>query len=309
MKPVTQHPLQAIALLLAAVFMFSSMDVAMKILVESYSSFQVVFFRCAMSAPIFVVWMLVTGREQFRTAYPVGHTIRAIFGLVMLYCVGECFRELQLADAYALFFASPLLMTLLSGPVLGEPAGMARIVAATLGFAGVLIVLNPSSGSLATYGAVMGILAVIFYSFSALLLRRLGNRDGTVTIAFWFTAMVGLGAGLFAIPSWKPVDPGDWLLLTALGVTGTLGQVLLTAAFRRASVAVVAPFDYVHMVWALIYGYWLWGYLPGVHTGVGTAVLVMSGLFIIFREKDAMKRQKKLIEQAHGAESEGSTRK
>jgi len=285
--------------MLAAVFMFSSMDVAMKILVESYSSFQVVFFRCAMSAPIFVVWILATGRQQFRTSYPMGHIIRAILGLAMLYCVGECFRELQLADAYALFFASPLLVTLLSGPVLGEPAGFGRILAATIGFSGVLIVLSPSSEALVTYGAVMGVLSVIFYSFTALLLRRLGNRDGTVTIAFWFTALIGIAAGIFAIPSWKPVDSDDWLLLVILGITGTSGQVLLTAAFRRASVGVVAPFDYIHMIWALIYGYWLWGYLPGVETWIGSAVLVMSGLYIIFDEKRAMARREKVVDSAH----------
>ena len=296
MKPVAQHPIQAIGLMLAAVFMFSSMDVAMKILVESYSSFQVVFFRCAMSAPIFVVWILATGRQQFHTAYPLGHLVRAVLGLAMLWSVAECFRELQLADAYALFFASPLLVTLLSGPVLGEPAGTARIVAAVVGFSGVLIVLNPSSDALITYGAVMGMLSVVFYSFTALLLRRLGNRDGTVTIAFWFTTLIGIGAGLFAIPSWKPVDPDDWFLLLVLGITGTGGQVLLTAAFRRASVGVVAPFDYLHMIWALMYGYWLWGYLPGMETWIGSSVLVMSGLYIIYREKRAMGLRAKLIE-------------
>ena len=294
MNRVAQHPIQAIALMLAAVFMFSSMDVAMKMLLESYETFQVVFFRCAMSAPIFVVWMLFTGRQQFRTAYPKGHAVRAVLGLAMLYTVGECFRELQLADAYALFFASPLLVTLLSGPVLGEPAGVARIVAALVGFSGVLIVLNPSGDAWISYGALMGVLSVIFYSFTALLLRRLGNRDGTVTIAFWFTSLIGLAAGLFAIPSWLPVNPDDWLLLVVLGVTGTSGQVLLTMAFRRASVAVVAPFDYTHMIWALIYGYFFWGYLPGTEMWIGSTVLVLSGLFIIYREKRAMQLQESL---------------
>ena len=289
MVPVRQHPLQAIGLMVASVLLFATMDVAFKLLVESYGSFQVVFFRCAVAMPPYLVWMLATDRAQLKTAYPLGHLLRALIGLGMLFAVGECFREMQLADAYALFFASPLLITLLSGPVLGEPAGATRILASVLGFSGVLIVLSPSGEGWISYGAAMGVVAVILYAISSLLLRRLGHRDGTVTIAFWFVTLVGLGAGLMAVPAWKPVDYHHWPLLMALGVTGAGGQILITAAFRRAPAAVVAPFDYTHMIWAVLYGYLFWGYLPGIRTWVGTAILVMSGLFIIYREQRAMR--------------------
>ena len=277
-------------MMLVSVFLFSTMDVVLKILVEHYGSFQVVFFRCAMALPLFVAWILATGRSQFRTAYPLGHLVRGALGLGMLFAVGECFREMQLADAYALFFASPLLVTLLSGPVLGEAAGRFRILASIVGFSGVLIVLSPSGEGWIGYGAVMGVIAVIFYAFSSLLLRRLGHKDGAVTISFWFVILVGTGSGLLAIPSWRPLDPGHWPLLLVLGVTGASGQVLLTAAFRRASAAIVAPFDYCHMIWALIYGYIFWGYLPGLQTWIGSIILIISGLVILVREKRIMER-------------------
>jgi drug/metabolite transporter (DMT)-like permease len=83
-----------------------------------------------------------------------------------------------------------------------------------------------------------------------------------------------------------------WLLL--IGVTGAVGQVLLTAAFRRASVAVVAPFDYVHMVWAVIYGWWLWSYLPDSRTWIGSAVVIASGLYVLYREHRAHRRSVQL---------------
>lgn len=278
-------------MMLGSVFLFSTMDVVLKMLVENYGSFQVVFFRCAMAMPFFLVWIIATNRSQFKTAYPLGHLVRGVVGLGMLFAVGECFREMQLADAYALFFAAPLLVTLLSGPVLGEAAGVFRIMASLLGFSGVLIVLNPSGHGWIGYGAIMGIVAVILYAFSLLLLRRLGHKDGAVTIAFWFVALVGTGAGLLAIPSWQPLRSSDWPLLLVLGITGASGQVLLTAAFRLASAAVVAPFDYCHMIWALIYGYVFWGYLPGLQTWIGSAILIASGLFILYREKRNMQRQ------------------
>ena len=281
---VEQHPVQAIALMLVSVFFMSTMDVVIKMLVEHYPTFQVVFLRCLMSMPLFGVWILITGRSQIKTAYPWGHLLRGLLGVVMLFGVGECFREMQLADAYTLFFAAPLLVTLLSGPVLGEPAGPFRIFAAVLGFGGVLIVLKPTGGEWISYGALMGLVGMAAYSFTILLLRRLGSRDGTVTIAFWFVTIVGAIAGILAIPQWKPVTMDHWKPLLVLGVSGTVGQVLLTAAFRRASVAIVAPLDYTHMIWAVVYGLAFWGYLPGWRVWIGSGIIILSGLFILYRE-------------------------
>jgi drug/metabolite transporter (DMT)-like permease len=179
--------------------------------------------------------------------------------------------------------------------MLGEPAGMIRIVAALSGFVGVLIVLQPGGDSWISYGGIMGLLAVVFYTLSVILLRKLGAKDRTLTIAFWFVFVVGVGAGVSALPNWQPVEiDRDWHWLVLLGITGTLGQVILTAAFRRASVAIVAPFDYVHMVWAVLYGYWFWSYLPTPQTWIGSAVVIASGLFVLYREHHAH-RQAQII--------------
>ncbi|MDT8322117.1 MAG: DMT family transporter [Xanthomonadales bacterium] len=283
MAAVAQRPLQAIGLMVASVFFMSTMDVLFKLLVEHYSSFQVVFFRCVTSLPYFVVWILLTGHAQFRTAYPRGHLLRGMLGLLMMFAVGECFRELQLADAYTLFFVAPLLVTLLSGPVLGERAGRFRIMASLLGFSGVLVVLKPG-GEINTYGALMAMVGVLSYAVTALLLRKLGARDGTVTIAFWFLAISGIGSAVIAIPNWQPVTTGHWPLILLFGLLGAIGQVLLTAAFRRASAAIIAPFDYLHMFWAVIYGLAFWGYLPGPRVWVGSSIIILSGLFILYRE-------------------------
>lgn len=283
-KAPEQHPVQAILLMLGAVFFLSSMDVAFKLLVEHYSSFQVVFFRSALSLPVFAAWIVATDLSRFRTAYFGGHMLRGVLGLLMLFAVGECFRELQLADAYTLFFAAPLVITLLSGPVLGEPAGPVRIAAAVIGFVGVLVVLKPGGGDLLSYGAAMGLLGMLAYAFTALLLRRLGGRDSTATIVFWFLVIVCAGSAVLAIPQWQPVAREHWPHILLLGLTGVFGQALVTAAFRRAPAAVVAPFDYTHMIWAVVYGLAFWGYLPGWRVWVGASIIVLSGLYILLRE-------------------------
>ena len=148
-----------------------------------------------------------------------------------------------------------------------------------------LIVLQPSGSGWVSYGGLMALMAMVLYALSVILLRRLGSKDRTLTIAFWFVFLVGIGSGLLAIPDWKPIRfEHNWHWLLTLGVCGTLGQILLTAAFRRASVAVVAPFDYVHMIWAVMYGWWFWSYLPDSRTWVGSAVVIASGLFVLCRE-------------------------
>ena len=119
----------------------------------------------------------------------------------------------------------------------------------------------------------------------------MGHHDSTVAIAFWFIALVGVGAGLFSLQNWRPIQWQHWPWLILLGVTGTFGQLLVTGAFKRATVAVIAPLDYTHMIWAVIYGYLFWGHLPGASTWTGTAVIVSSGLYIIFREHRVKQRR------------------
>ena len=294
--------MKAIGLMSLAVFMLSAMDLALKQLVEHYSSMQVIFLRGFLSAPLLAAYMLGWDRKSFRVKYPKDHLLRAAIGLLMLFGVGESFRELQLADAYAIFFAAPLLITMLSGPILGERAGPFRLAAAAVGFIGVLIVLQPGADSqLISYGSVMALVSVVAYAFMALLLRRMGHHDSTVAIAFWFIALVGIGGGLLSIVTWKPIQWEHWPWFLLLSITGTLGQLMLTGAFQRASVAVIAPIDYTHMIWAVVYGYIFWGHLPGINTWIGTAVIVASGLYIIFREHRINKRRQ--IAVAVGAPS------
>ena len=95
--------------------------------------------------------------------------------------------------------------------------------------------------------------------------------------------------------SWKPLQFDDWPWLALLAVTGTLGQVLLTGAYKRASVAVIAPLDYTHMIWAVIFGYIFWGHLPGISTWIGTVIIIGSGLYIIFREHRLNRRKQTAI--------------
>jgi len=288
---VEQDSVHAILLMLGAVFLFSTMDLSLKQLVEYYPSMQVVFLRCALSAPLIALWILFTNRRLFRPRRLKQHIYRAAIGLLMLYSVSECLHEMQLPDAYAIFFGAPLLITVLSGLVMKEPAGPLRMTASVLGFAGVLIVLKPGVSAMISYGSVMGLISVVTYSVVVLLLRSLGRDEHSLTIALWFTGLIGVCAAFLSIPAWLPLKFEHWPWLVVLSISGTLGQVALTAAFRRASAAVIAPFDYLHMFWAVLYGWYFWAHIPGLRTWVGTAIIVASGLFILFREQHTKRKQ------------------
>ncbi len=291
-RPVPQNTLHAVGWMMWAVFLLATMDVAIKQLVEFYPSLQVAFLRCAVSVPLFAAWMGVMNRRLFRTRHPWAHGIRAVLGLLMLWAVGESFREMPLADAYAIFFAAPLLIALLSGPVMKEPAGPWRLGACAVGFLGVLVVLKPGASSLLSYGSMTALLAVVCYAVVALLVRALGREEHSLTIAFWFTVVSSLLGTLLMWGRWVPLEPEHWPWIVVLGVTGTLGQVAIVAAFRRAPAGVIAPLDYSHMVWAVLYGWWFWGELPDSRTWFGTGIIVAAGLFVIYRERRVARRRR-----------------
>ncbi len=286
---VTQNPTRAVAWMLWSIFLLATMDVAFKQLVTDYSSLQVTFLRCVCSAPLLAAWMLAQDRQLFRTRRMGAHTLRALLGLLMLWAMGETFRELSLADAYAIFFAAPLLMALLSGPLLKEPAGPLRLIACSVGFLGVLIVLKPGAVALLSYGSLMALVAMTCYALIALMVRALGRDEPSLTIAFWFIFLCGLSSGLLLLLAgqWQMPARAHWPWITLLALTGTLGQVALVAAFRRASAGQLAPFEYSYMFWAVLYGWWIWGTLPALRTSIGTLIIVAAGLFVLYRERRA----------------------
>jgi drug/metabolite transporter (DMT)-like permease len=291
--PVQQNAAHAVAWMLWGVFLLSTMDVAIKQLVAFYPSLQVAVLRCVISAPLFALWIVLMNRRLFRTRHLRAHGARAALGLIMLWAVGESFRELPLADAYAIFFAAPLLIAMLSGPIMKEPAGPWRLGACAVGFIGVLVVLKPGTDALLSRGSVTALLAVVCYAAVALMVRALGREEHSLTIAFWFTFLCGALGALMMPTQWVNLDPAHWPWLLLLGVTGTLGQVALVAAFRRASAGVIAPLDYTAMVWAVLYGWWIWGELPDQRTWVGASIIIATGMFVIFRESRAANLQRR----------------
>ena len=209
---------------------------------------------------------------------------------------------LTLADAVTLFYSCPLFVTLLSAPFLAERIGPKRYAAVLVGFAGVVVIMRPGS-TLFDPAVLLGVAAAGSYAVSVIITRRLSSSEAGSTMSFYamvtfiaVSAIVGLvlGDGRFMTevhPSaaflFRPwVLPGlrDFLLLAICGLIAGGGFYLLTQAYRVGSPSVVTPFEYTSLPWALLWGYLLWDERPGPATLIGLALILGSGLYIIYRE-------------------------
>jgi drug/metabolite transporter (DMT)-like permease len=265
---------------------FSLMDVSLKALSAHYPPLQVAALRGLTAWPLVV--LMVLWQRQWDTLLKVRwrlHLARGALTVAMLGLFAHALQTLSLTSAYVLFFIAPVLVTLLSGPVLGERVPPASVWAVALGMAGVWVALQPgpgfwrnlwaSSASLAVLGAATG------YAVAAVLGRLACRTDSSAALVFWTTTFLALGSGALAWSQWVPVQwaHAGWLLLLAL--TGLAGQVAIVEAFRHGQAAVVAPFEYSALAWGVALDVLLWQVWPGAWTWAGAALVVTSGVVLL----------------------------
>jgi drug/metabolite transporter (DMT)-like permease len=151
--------------------------------------------------------------------------------------------------------------------------------------------LRPSASSLVTLGAVAALLSATAYALSAIALRVVTQTDTTSSVVFWTIALMTLCTSLIAIPGWVPLRPQHWGLLLAMGVFGAVGQSLLTEAFRAAPPSVVAPFEYMSLLWGIGIDWTFWGALPSGRVLAGGGIVIASGLYLIWHEGNNRQRE------------------
>ncbi len=284
----SRQRLRGIAFMLAAVFIFSIMDALMKRLSAHYGPWQVAYLRSVSS------WICMTAAVGWQRSWrsiaahtPSLHLLRGLLGVGMLVSFIYAVHRLTLAQTYSLFLAAPLLMTLLSVPILGERVTARRWVAIVCGLGGVLVILQPwGKGGYPPVAAAAAGLATTCYSLSALTVRSLGRRNSSMSMVFWYLGLVSIGSGLLAITGWQSIQSGDWVWLAAIGLSGALGQLWLTEAFSRAPPSVVGPFEYTSMLWAFGIDWVFWAAIPSVTLIVGVSIVVASGISIILDERN-----------------------
>ncbi len=283
---VGAHRWRAALFMLAAVGLFALMDAGLKLLTAHYPPMQISAMRGGASLPFVLVWVLstVSVRSLFRVRWPL-HLLRAVLGIMMMAPFVYALRTLPLSTAYTIFFVAPLLITALSVPILGERVGPRRWTAIVVGFLGVMVVLRPTGEGVASLAGLAVLLAAFGYAVSAITVRVLARTDSSQSIVVWLLVSMAVGAGLLALPHWVPIRADDLWLITGIGVAGALGQYTITEAFRRGEASLIAPLEYSALLWGVLLDFSLWNVLPDAMTWVGAAIIVLSGLYLLRRER------------------------
>jgi len=276
---------RGIPLMLTAVAVFSLMDASLKQLTGTYPPWQVSCIRGLASIPVML--LAVGWRGEWRRLLPARwwpHLARGVLAVGMLSLFVYSLQTLPLTETYAIFLCAPLIVTALSALLLHEHVDWHRWLAVVLGLLGVLIMLRPSASHFVSVGAAAALGSALCYSLSAITIRTLARGESTLSVAFSFVVTVGLVNGAIAWPHWVPVQPTHWPWILIIGITGALGQMLIIQAFRAASPARVAPFEYTALLWGLMFDWVLWRTLPDQRTLIGGAIVTASGLYVIYRE-------------------------
>lgn len=277
-------PGRGIALMCGGVLSMLGLDISAKWLLATYALPQLVLLRCIFSLLLILVYACYQlGPRALRTRRPQWHALRSVLMAGSMFAFFYALPRMPLADVLILAFAAPLIVTALSWPLLGEPVGPWRWGAVLTGFAGVLIVLQPGAGLIAP-AALVALCGSFLYALLSLSARRLSVTESTVALSLYLFPVPMLISVPFVLGDWLPPSPVDWLLFAACGLFGGLAFVLITGAFRHAPAALLVPFEYTGLVWAAGAGFLIWGEVPTVATWVGGAIIIASGLFILYRE-------------------------
>jgi drug/metabolite transporter (DMT)-like permease len=229
-------------------------------------------------------------RAQVKSQSPAHQLLRSLFMFTTtaLFFVGINF--LPLTTASTIMFMAPVILTILSIPLLGEKVGPRRWMGISIAFAGALLVMRPGGDSFQLSILIL-LIAAFTHAMYQVFTRKLGTRDAPMTSLF-YTGITGALVMTLVVPFvWQPVAAFDWLLFVFAGIAGGIGHLCLIRAFRQAPASVVAPFSYSSLLWATAFGYLLFGDLPDAWTASGAALIIGSGLYIFHREQTLKQRK------------------
>lgn len=276
-----------ILLTFVAYFMFSLQDASVKWLVAALPVWQILFVR---SVTIFSLCLAFGGRPLLLNARrsPVLKPLflRNLLLLAAWLSYYTAARDLGLAELTTLYYASPIVMTILSVPILGEKVPGYRWLAVATGFVGVVVACGIAVKGIAlSLPVYLALQAAIFWAIATVLLRKTALQERThvqMTISSGFFILFTALALPFV---WQPISPSDLVLMAGTGVLAGIGQFALFEGMRRAPVSVLAPFEYSSLIWAFALGYLIWSDVPGSNVFVGAALIFSAGMIIIVRER------------------------
>ena len=296
----TKHAWLAILALCGGVLIFSFQDVVIKMLSGGYPVHEVVVIRGLSALPILLVLVhRQVGLKAIVTGPIMALTWRSLFLVVSYSAYYLAFPVMKLADVVALYFTVPIFVTALAGPFLGERIGWRRWMATLVGFSGVIVMLRPGGGVF-NLAALMPVVSAITYGSAQLMARGLATRTPALIMSFYqnllYLIVAGamgllLGGGVvhepngvmdFLLRAWAMPSLRDLLLLASCGPISAIGMTLLSQAYRQAEANFVTSFEYTGLIWATLWGFFIFGESPDEAMIIGAALIIGAGLYMLY---------------------------
>jgi drug/metabolite transporter (DMT)-like permease len=273
-----------ILLVIAAVTLYAVIDALAKVMVQDMDVLQIIWSRFAFALPLLPLFVGSRWTELWRTDRPGLQVARGLIPVIAGIAIVLALKVMPLADATALMFVSPLMLTALAVPLLKERVGLHRWTAVVVGFLGVLVIVRPG-GETMQWAALLPLVTAFLYALYQIATRVL-SRSTPAPTTFAYMVAVGTVASSLALPFvWRTPDAMGWAMMAASGLLHGLAHYLVTRAFALAPAAVLAPYNYAQLVGASLIGYAAFGHLPDGWTIGGAVIIVAAGLYVAYRER------------------------
>lgn len=290
--PLRHDARRGALLMLAATALFTLMGAFVKLLGDRIHFLEIMFFRSVLAMPVvfLIVLRMGKGAVQVRTQRFRQHILRAMSGTMAMSCAFYSLTVLPLAEQTALTFTTPIFVTLLAIPFLGERVGIHRFSAVAVGFGGILVIalgqgaFQGSINPVVAFGMAVAVLHGVFSAMTTLLVRSLSSTESSTTIVIWQSILMTGFTGLALPFVWITPTPWEFLLLVGVGLVGGVAQVMLTEAYASAQVSSLGAYSYTGILWAVLLGWFFFGDAPGLATFIGAGLIVLAALYIMQRE-------------------------
>ncbi|MCP4430716.1 MAG: DMT family transporter [Gammaproteobacteria bacterium] len=280
------RPMIAVALCLISMSLFSIQDALIKWLTSDYWLLQLLFIRSlviVIGSGLFIT--LKQGRSGFITRRPADHLIRTTYNFLAFFCYYMAVTQIPLASATSIALTAPLFMTALSGPLLGEPVGFNRMIILLAGFTGVLIVIQPGADGFELSGSFYALAGAFLFAMLAIQTRKMSRSENSELMVFYAAVVFLLITGAFMIFYWETPDTTSLLLMILLGCITIFAQYTIVHALQFGRIHVIAPFEYITVVWAILIGWLVFAEHPKPAVYAGAILIILAGIAISWYEK------------------------
>jgi drug/metabolite transporter (DMT)-like permease len=281
------RPLAAVAVQTACFTLISANDAIIKVLVVEVPSWQVMAMRSSLAllflTPL-IVYRLNQGTGHLRTSRLPMHAMRAILSAVSIFTYLEALRVLDLPVATTILFIAPFFVVALSALMLREPVPINRWIAVIIGFCGALVILQPGPTGVSTAMLLM-VVSAATWGATMVMMRDLSRTESDLAVIVYFNIFLVAISASFAVPTWQPVSTTALGMIAVVAGLQLISQQLMMIAFRLAPASVVAPVQYVQLLWSVAAGWLIFGVWPAGSVWLGAAIIVASGLYLIWSER------------------------